>query len=209
MSRRAQLIACTGVLAVATATSALAAPKKVCNLVQDGAGDASRLYVSGATGQNSSALDVLSTDIASNSKQVTTVIRVATLSATDTQSPFGMAWRASFKVGEFELYTKAMVDRAGAATYEYGFIENAIENKLGETEGLVAIDTAKNEVRVTAPVLGFVTKGGGPTVGKKGTNITAKTFRAMPRPAVDSDVDNATSTKTYSFGAASCVTVGK
>lgn len=210
MSRRIAIAALTGgLLAAAAATSVAApAPKKACNLTVDRTGDATRYFVNGPGGPNVQALDIKSVDIASNAKFVTTVVRVAKLAETEATAPYGMAWRATFKLGELEYYTKVMVNRDKVKTYDFGFLDNAIESSLGTSDGTLAFDLTTSEIRLTVPVNKWANKGA-PTVGKKALNISAKSYRAMPRPALDSDSDDATGTAAYTFGAPSCVVVGK
>lgn len=131
---------------VAGAAPARPAPKPVCNLVVDAAGD--------TTGPTD-ALDVVSADIASDARRVTAVLRVRKLATTDGTAPTGTAYSFRFKVAgsAVQYYLLGSIEPApvGATTFEFGTIETGNSlTPIGDATGKV--DVARNEVRISAPL---------------------------------------------------------
>ena len=139
-------LALTAVASVALAGGAAAAPAKakpVCNLITDPAGD--------TTGP-STALDIVSGDVASNGKTFTAVIRLAALAESDLSSPTGIAWgmQVTSPKSELPYYLLATKFQGAAVEFTYGQVNG---NQLEEAGvGTGVLDVAKKEVRIDAPV---------------------------------------------------------
>lgn len=208
MAKRAWYVAALVAL-VATATAVEAAPprvKKVCNLVVDSKGDAKDFTVLQTNGMwpNIPAMDITRADLASAGNTLTGLIQVDRLAATEPTAPMGMAWRIEFNVGETILYVQALSDSNGVVAYEYGVLKNGAYTKIGGATG--NFDTTANQVRVHAPLSGFV----GEARLVAGTKLTKVSARAGRRtPFVPFEADRADSTSTYVVHAPSCVVVGK
>jgi hypothetical protein len=180
---------------------AVAAPTKakpVCNLITDPAGD--------TTGP-STALDIVSGDVASHAKTFTAVIRLAALAETDLSSPTGIAWGLRFVSPKSDLpyYLLASKFQGEDVVFSYGQVDGTSLNELGVAKGV--IDVAEKEVRIHAPVkaLGL----------KPGTEITG--LQAQGRRAIgtngaalymDADSSNAAASEDYTTSTPSCVKPG-
>ena len=194
---RLAVTAATG-LSLLAAGGAVAAPKPVCNLVSDAAGDVML---------PSAALDVVSADIATDAKKLTGVIRVAKLANSDGTAPTGFAYNFRFKVAgsptQFYLLASNVPSPIGQTTFEYGTIELNRLTPLGDAKGV--LDLAKNEVRVTAPTAL------GPVTVKPGTKIvdlqaiTQRRFVVLLSTADSTVIDEK---RTYTAGTPSCVKPG-
>jgi hypothetical protein len=192
-------VAAAAALSVALAGGAVAAPAKpVCNLITDAEGD--------TTGP-STALDIVSGDVASNAKTFTAVIRTAALAETDLSSPTGIAWGLRFVSPKSDLpyYLLASKFQGEDVVFSYGQVDGTSLNELGVAKGVV--DIAKKEVRIHAPVkaLGL----------KPGTEITA--LQAQGRRAIgtngaalymNADSSDASSSEPYTTSTPSCVKPG-
>ena len=199
-------------LSLVAGGAAVAAPKPVCNLLTDAAGDANGVFLAegGVPGAPSEdAVDIVSADIASTKKLVTTALRVKKLVTSSPTAPGGLHWKFFFNVGGEQVYTQAVAPAGGAVSFTFGTIDGTTgtSTSLGPAEGV--LDLAKNEVRVTVPA------GALPATPKLGTKITdlapnAGRFVGNDAALTFSDsTDTATSDKTYTAGAASCVVPGK
>lgn len=216
-------------LALATAAGAAqAAPvKKVCNLVNDGAGDTFAVRAqdgtpAGAVGPQEAAFDIKTADIASNGKDITAAIRVAALGAATT-SPQGRGYAFDFLLPTSEMQgsLRAVFINGQAPYFEATYKDPSVPNSPSTFLALVkgAVDEKKGEIRITAPVSVFSELG--PI--KAGTLITpagdaATSGRAVPpSPGVAGQpvatryafADVATDSKPYRVGTPSCVTPGK
>src|SRR4028118_318231 len=78
MPRTRTFLALSAVMLAGTAATSFAAPK-ACNLTSDAPGDPTRYPVRGPAGPNNATLDIKTVDVASNAKQLTTVVRVERL----------------------------------------------------------------------------------------------------------------------------------
>lgn len=203
MTARVLRFALAGSLGVSLviAGGAVAAPgkaKPVCNLITDPAGD--------TTGP-STALDIVSGDVASHGKTFTAVIRTAALSETDLSSPTGVAWGLRFVSPRSDLpyYLLASKFQGEDVVFSYGQVDGTSLNELGVAKGV--IDLAKKEVRIHVPVkaLGL----------KPGTEITA--LQAQGRRAIgtnglalysNADSSDAAASEPYTTNTPSCVKPG-
>lgn len=196
-------LACTGLASAATRRPAPPA----CNLLRDPKADATEFYIAGeGTAPNDPAADIVSADVASNGKQLTTVLRVDKLAKSGTTAPTGYVWYAYFTVAGQEFYTQAKSDPTGD-TFTVGYTDaNGLRTALKDSTAKGVVDVAKNEVRATFNVsqlaeLAAFKKGG------KITGLRALTNRGFVR--VVFQADEADGGKTYVDGTKSCVTVGK
>ena len=194
-------LAVTAVASVALAGGAVAAPAKaapVCNLITDPAGD--------TTGP-STALDIVSGDVASDGKTFTAVIRLAALAETDLTSPTGVAWgmRVTSPKSELPYYLLATKFQGAAVEFTYGQVDGTSLVEAGVGTGV--IDVAKKEVRIHAPA-----KGLGLKPGTTVSELTAQGRRAIGNASAalytNADASDPATAKTYKTGAASCVKPG-
>lgn len=179
---------------------AAAAPKPVCNLITDPAGD--------STGPTQT-LDVVSGDLASSAKTITAVIRVVNLAETDATSPTGTSWSIRFNAAGAELpyYILAQKPARGPAGFSFGQVSGSTLTTLGGATGI--IDVAKKEVRIHVKATDLRLK-----PGTQITDLLAQGRRFIGDPAVgglylNADSSDATTSKPYAMGAASCVKPGK
>jgi len=158
-------------------TVADAAVKPVCKLIVDDAGDATYNNVPGAAGD-----DIVSGDVASNGKTITGVIRLAALSSPDPTAPLGHGFFVEFGVKGVEslLFLSARTYPTGTK-FVYGYSAadpNTGVNTsytIGTATGVV--DTAKKEVRISAPNAGFAPAGSKLPLKSKLLTPTAKSYR--------------------------------
>jgi hypothetical protein len=204
----AVLLATSAAFGGAAVASPKAAPS--CNLMVDDKGDAQFL---GAAPNNPNQ-DIVSADIASDAKTVTAVLRLASFAATDPQSPLGRGYYVLFNApgSDFPIYFNMQIT-PDLTRYAWGDREvlatgNGSYVKKGDATGV--IDTAKGEIRISAPVAD-VNAVGKVKPGSKLTNINASATTVIGTSATGglvSTVDDAASTKPYIAGSPSCVKPG-
>ncbi len=210
MRARVVLTATVCGLLAATGVAAQAAPKKAapaCNLVVDAKGDATQFYVLGdGSVPNEPAADILSADIATNGKQMTTVLRIDKLAKSSSASPLGFVWYVYFDVDGITFFTQTKADPTGD-TYSLGYLDpTGIRSAVADPAATGVIDTDKNEVRVTFNLSQLEPQAKLKTGGKI-TGIRGLTNRSAIRIVLQSD--EAIGAKSYVEGTPSCVTVGK
>ena len=224
MSARALRLFVTGavVLGSVAAGGALAAPKPVCNLINDAKDDTFLVRSqdsAGAFGPQEDALDIVSGDLASDGKVLTAVLRVKKMALTAGTSPNGLSFRVQFTHSGLDEDTNLFLSgRAGSGAQVFTAGTRAItanvSTKIADVKGV--FDVAKSEVRIHAPLDVFKGVGGGI---KPGTKIsfgeldqTASRFVAVnPASGADQAVfaDVTRSVNSYTVGAPSCVVPGK
>jgi hypothetical protein len=198
MSALRLLVAGSLAVSLAAAGGALAAPAPVCNLITDPTGD--------TTGP-STALDIVSGDVANDAKTFTGVIRTAALSETDLSSPTGIAWGMRFSAPKSELpiYLLATKFQGSAVEFTFGEVDGTSLVEKGTGTGV--IDVAKKEVRIHVP-----TKALGLKAGTKLTDLTAQGRRAIGASGIaaysNADASSVDNAKPYTTNAASCVKPG-
>ena len=200
-----------GVVAMTGALHAATAKAPACNLVSDASGDANGTFlqegIAGAPSED--AVDIVSGDLATKGKKLTTVLRVKKLATSSPTAPGGLHWKFFFSVNGTQIFTQAIAAAGAAPTFTFGTIDGTTgtSKSLGDAEGV--IDTAKNEVRITVSTSAL------PESVKSGTKIdtfapNAGRFVGNDNVGTFSDsTDLASSDRTYVAGAPSCVTVGK
>lgn len=214
------------------ATKPAPKPKPVCKLIVDAPGDANLIpsidfspapLTTPASGPSSGPLDVLSADLAGDKKRLTAVIRVKKLAATDpTFAPTGMEWDFGFIAEDQQFDLVASTDPTGKVTFAASYFQKTTMEGALYPNGSVAgvFDTAKNEVRITAPYDLFAAQA---TI-KAGTVITGLTASTVTQVAVPEPtgklgggnlltdglyIDQSDTKKTYKTATPSCVTPGK
>lgn len=201
------------VLAVATAGTALAAPKAPpppCKLVTDAAHDQTSLAAfHPALGvvavPYDPALDIVSADVANNATTITGVIRLAKLSADDTTAPSRIYWLS---------YALRSTGEGGSIRAQITPTGTYFQNGAGTG----VVDTARNEVRISVPISRLV----GHPLFKSGDALTHLVAHADVTPpsiaptgyddgiSATGDLagDQAVGAKDYPVGTPTCVKVG-
>lgn len=206
------VLALSALLASGLAVGAEAAVKKpkpvppVCNLVLDAKADATAFAVLASGGPNESGLDIISADIATDAKTLTTVIRVDSDPAALSTSPNGGAWYFVFETPAGKFYTFARSTKSYSG-YGVGGYDATTGQRATIGAGVGIIDSTKKEIRVSVP-LSLVP---GLKAGTKITGIapyTQREFTVLGGGATPT-ADSAEGTKSYTAGAKSCVTPGK
>lgn len=211
MKIRTAVLAAVVLATGAGVPAASAAPKKklpppVCNLLVDDKGDTIPVA--------DNALDVLSADIASDSKKITTVIRLGgSPDGVNPTSPTGRTYHIEFfgQGGANPVFMSYIVaPNASAATY--GHFDPATGINTGD--GQATVKVSGNNIFMTAPVGSFSSYG----KFKPGSKITglSVTIGRMVGAYVDEGTylynspiaDDAEGGKVYTAGARSCVKVG-
>ena len=193
-------------LTVATiAGGASAGP--VCNLVEDAKGDATQFYIAPeGTAPNEPALDIVSADIASNGKQMTTVLRVDKLAKSAALSPYGFTWYTYFNLEGVDFYTQSTSAPTGD-TFLVGYVNPDTGLRTALTDGTATgvLDMDKSEIRATFNLSQLAEKAPAKP-GAKFTGIRGLTNRYLIRVVLQAD--EAEGTKSYVDGTKSCVKVG-
>lgn len=210
---------------LAGGVSAQAAGKPVCKLVTDPSGDANGINLGSPVpatsgGSSTLAMDITSVDVASDKKNITTVIRVNKLAATASSAPTGMSWNAQFTVNATTFYFAAHANPLGTITYDAAYQSTGVNSLYAPGSVTGTFDTAKNEIHISAPI-DLLTQ----EVIKPGTKITgiaASTGQEVAIPdaagvfgggaVLEGNIniaDEASGTKSYLSGTRSCVVPGK
>jgi hypothetical protein len=224
MRRTAALLVLAATLAV-PATADAAPAKKVCGLVRDAAGDTSSPAPDKAL---DAQLDITSADVATDKKNVTVVLRLAALTASDVANPQGRVYEFDFTAAEKNFIVMGSLLPGGNSFsvfisdthFEEGKSGARAATGIGNATGV--IDVAAKEVRMTAPLTVF-----DPHANlRSGTlyYLSAWTYRAngmSAQPALEQatievttafgiGVDQAWGRKAYyKAGAQSCVRPGR
>ncbi|HUR52371.1 MAG TPA: hypothetical protein VMZ11_09620 [Mycobacteriales bacterium] len=185
-------------------------PKPVCKLLVDPAADADGTFVAaGVLPISEDGVDIVSGDVAADTRFLTTVLRVKKLSTSSPTAPGGLHWKFFVTVGGEQIYTQAIAPAGGSPIFAFGKIDetSGTSTQLGPASG--KIDLAKSEVRVSVPIKSL------PMRVKLGTRIdtlepNAGRYFGAPSgsPSLSDSTDTATSTKTYRVGTLSCVKPG-
>ncbi|MCU1672095.1 MAG: hypothetical protein JWN77_208 [Frankiales bacterium] len=204
-------LAATVVAGGAAGAAPKAKVKPVCNLFTDQAGDGTGFLLTDQNYlPNDPQLDIVSGDVASDGKQITAVLRLSALDKTDSNAPTGRTYYVNFGIADVELNLSAAVDQDGVATFQAGYQDTAGRAGLGAVTGV--LDTAKKEVRITAPLSIFAEK----LPLKAGTKLEyveglAQRYvgnRTVGR-GITPSADATDPGSSYTIGAPSCVAVGK
>lgn len=198
-------------LAVASAlvfagSASAAGPSKSCALFSDPAGDA-RVTVSAPGGPSEDALDFTYVNLASDGKKVTGVFGLTKAATAAATAPNGYQLLLNFTVRGFtnEVYLNATGARGGMA-FNFGQNDPTLGlDTLGAASGVV--DTAYNEIRVTAKLTDLKAAGINLKPGMKLSGFNAVSSRDLV--LVITFADRALGDKEYTVGAKSCFKVGK
>jgi hypothetical protein len=198
------------VVAVLLATSvvagggAIAAPKAapVCNLVTDDVGD-----TASAPFPASNAIDIKSADIGSDGETLTAVLRVAKYTANETETIYGKRYIVAFEgAGLKPMYLTAL-DYPAGISYNFGEVTESATGPSYSSTGTAkgAIDAAKGEIKISVTASDLAAASFG-KLQKRGLlkGINAVTFRRVGNQLFEGD--DASTSKKYTVGAASCVT---
>ena len=213
MHRLAVVVVALGV--AASATPSLAGTSRSCLVIRDAAGDATDQPHLAVPGVNQPDLDIVSADVASDARSVTTVVRVQDLGTALEAPGRRNQYRFSFHLGYY----------GDVVTYAYRGVDGEKFNVTVPTEGeettktllpaTGVFDVARNEVRVTIPLK--------QASGNRGmrkptyfTKLAAESFRGAGAVAgvaggvgVATGIDHASSGGRYLAGSPSCVQVGR
>lgn len=205
----ASLVAAAGTAYAATKPK----PKPVCNLLTDPAGDADGTFLGeGLLPVSEDAVDIVSGDVAADTKNLTTVLRVKKLATSSPTAPGGLHWKVFISIAGEEIYTQVIAPAGGSPTFGYGHIDGTTGTSSRDGDATGKLDLAKNEVRVTVPAAAL------PVKLKPGTRIefgpdavNAGRYFGSPTgsPSLSDSTDVASSSKVYRVGTLSCVKPGR
>ncbi len=210
-SNRMALLLGVACVAGLTAPSYASMPKS-CYLVQDKTGDAQDQPNTTPPSPNQPAYDIVSGDVASDQKSITTVIRVAHLGTALDSPGQDSEYHFTFWVGrDSRVVTTYAYRSVDAEKFFFGVAPESpgTNDPLSRATGV--FDVANNEVRVTVPLTqaahGRVIRG-----DTRLTHLGASTWRGYgvesAYTSIASGLDTASSRKTYLLGSPSCVAVG-
>jgi hypothetical protein len=155
----AALALSVAVAATATmANTATAAPRRTmaCRLITDAAGDTTESVApSDAFG---SQLDILSADVATNTHNLTVVLRLPALTAADPANPQGRVYEFDFTAHEKNFIVMGSLlpggDTFGVYLSDTRFEEgkSGARSAIGIGAAKGVVDVARKEVRMTAPL---------------------------------------------------------
>ncbi len=202
------------ILAVAASTAGVAdaakrkPPPPPCKTITDAAGDS----------EYGGSLDIVSGDLASNSKTVTAVFRLAEMAKSNPDAPTGQGYYFDFTpAGAATPIDLSYSVTPTSEAFNFGWVDGSIHRSLGTATGVY--DAAKKEIRISAPVSAWTTYGN-PKAGTKILGLTMTSYWVVGAYVLN-PVTNATSGggslqpaddavgKTYVAGSPSCVVVGK
>lgn len=217
--RRIALGAVVAVLTPALVASA-GTQGRSCYLVRDASGDAQDLPRYLVNGPNQPNVDITSVDVASDSRYVTTVLRVQSLGTALQAAPGGASYFVYFRLGDTHYLTAAnrFVDGTSFSLSGGRAPEGASGPvlPLGATGWAVTgvFDEVRNEVRVHVP-LQLLRKDGSVARGRLVTHIAAATYVTVGSYSVvgthagtQADGTEAPPGR-YPLGAPSCVSPGR
>ena len=203
-------------LAGVAAIPASAEPVR-CKQVVDQGGDARESVPPSFTpvGPNEPDADIVSGDIASNGKSVTTVVRVAHLGSALEAAPRRLVYQFFFRFGKYDVATLAFRSVDGE-TFRVSADNPETHDATGASPDMPAegvFDVAHNEVRVTIPLL-TATAGRSPKPGAVFDQLVIQVTRGVGLnssggASAGEILDSARSTARYPAGSATCVRVGK
>jgi hypothetical protein len=213
IARPALALALVASVAAAGAAGAVVknpAPQPVCKLIVDDAGDASLQ----APIPSDDSIDLTGADLASDTKNVTAVLRIKNLGATSPLQVTGRNYYFEFTPAkaQFPVYFSYEEDFSApllGGVFSYGDLEPGTGGvptytRKGDATGV--IDSAKNEIRISVPT-SAVQALGNVKAGSKISSLSASTTAVLG--VLVADVDTAEATKPYVAGYPSCVKPGK
>jgi len=197
-------LACT----VMAAGVVSAAPRPVCNLVVDSAGDA----VLDGRPHDDANLDILGADVASDGKRITAVLRLGGVDAIDPKAPFGRSVYLHFTTPgtKLPMYLSAGTDPALGMLYDFGTVVGTgyTSNNLTGT-AIGSIDAAKKTITISAPADLGKLMAPGKSKKLQSFQVRSTLLVGAARAGLVFDADDAKSKTTYVTGTPSCVAVAK
>lgn len=207
--------ALVGVLALAGLTvlpSTGQTAAQSCPVIVDEEGDATAPpFVSNGANflfNNVDAYDIVSADLAADSKLVNIVIRVKNLALSASSAPTGIFWRFDFTSGQDQLFAEVVSDSNDNIGQDKG-----VTAYLGYVDGTAhlidyvkpIIDFKHNEVHVRVPLTAFKEKT--PADGQKLTALSASGGRwyDLPLFTLGEPDDYATTEASYIVGRKTCI----
>lgn len=217
MRARALLITATLLASGLGATAADAAPKKkpapVCNMVKDGTGDTNNNLQGAPLFPADPGLDIVGGDVASNTKNITAVIRLA--AAPGQATIYVKRYIAEFRVaGQANPMVLAAAVSATGTTYSFGWVGTTTTGSGYNYAGTAITGTIVDKViTITAPLAVVAGQAElGPV--KKGAKVSALRITANRRlpavtqaPGIVYPADEGLGKGTYYAGNPSCVKV--
>lgn len=215
LSRRRVVVAGIALLSSLALVPASAAPIR-CKQIVDQGGDARASAPPSATpvGPNEPDADIVSGDIASNAKSLTTVVRVAHLGSALESAPRLVVFEFSFRLGNYDVITRAARSVDGE-TFRVQADNPETHDATGESPFMLAqgvFDVAHDEVRVSIPLL-TATSGRALKPGATFDQLVIRVIRGVglnseERASAGEFLDSAQSAVRYPAGSATCVRVG-
>ena len=202
---RGRVFAVPALLCALTGAPAAEA-KSVCHLLVDRKADATQAYVAPeGIAPNDPALDIRSADIASNGKQVTTVLRVTEFAKIGVTSPAGYAWYVYFSIDGQEFFTQAKAGPAGDS-FSVGYVgAEGIRTALAKPGAKGTFVADRNEIRVSFAAAQLTEL----KPFRKGTRMYGlRALAARGAGPVVLQADEATGGKPYVDSTPSCVKTG-
>lgn len=147
-----------GFVVTAPADAAPKPPAKSCRLVKDAAADTEALTPDESLDRQ---LDILSADVATNARDLTVVLRLAALTASDPANPQGRVYEFDFTAVEKNFIVMGSL-LPGGNSFNVFISETRLEENesgarsatgIGSATGVV--DVVKKEIRMTAPLSVF------------------------------------------------------
>lgn len=215
MARRVTVAAVAGLALALAGAPAAEAARKHCNALVDARGDEAPMLAEDVKVERAD-LDMVSGDVASDSKRVTFVFRLRDLKqAPDTS---GGRYTMVLTIGEAQFEVMMLVHKqfSRGELFTYTRTANVVSNEH-IAHAPVVVDRARSQLRMTVPlsaVKTFTPVGRGTTAEIEYANA----FVSVGEPNPPAPVKNGTLSwqwdfapgdgRTYPMGAASCVKVG-
>ncbi|MDX6197205.1 MAG: hypothetical protein QOJ79_356 [Actinomycetota bacterium] len=202
-------------LLVAPATPSLAGSSSSCRLIQDAAGDGNDQLNGTRLGPNEPDLDIVSADIASNARSVTTVVRLSNLGTALEAAGRRNLYRFFFQLGSRHEYVVTLATRSLDGE-QFSVIVPTEGSDVPGTDTAVpatgTFDVAHNEVRVTIP-LSLASGNHNMPHQTYFHNLVADTYRGIGTEAAgganaSTSIDYASTDRRYLAGSSSCVHIG-
>ena len=154
------------VAVLTAAVPAVAAPGgATCPLLRDDEGDVQKLPGTDSVPDDRDAqLDILSADVAVDSKQVTVVLRLRDLAAPDPTDPNGLSYEFDFTAKEQTFFVVAVLLTGGTDFRVYAQDRDVEQSgssaRSGTSVGAATgtLDLRRHEIRMTAPLTVFASK---------------------------------------------------
>ena len=225
MRRTLVALAVLSTAAALTVGGAQAAPKVSCHIMGDTAGDAAVQTIPAPANDSD---DLLWADIAANAKSLTVVLHLKSLAYPDPQWAPGRAYSVNFSLKGSSADDIFLAARTFPQGMQYHLGHRETLPPLGSSSNIYdlaipgSIDTAKGEIRMTAPLseiaklgkikVGTVIKGESATVerlvGQGVVGSQTVNGNRIPLGGFRYEADASDTALPYTVGAKSCTKVG-